>query len=390
MNKCILFVEYHLFMPDVGKLLADCGYTLVGLESKDLTMERFNAAFDAHHPQWLFSINFSPEIAYLCSSRGLSYVSWTIDPLPSKRLELIGGTNTASCLAFAHDMQTVHHLADQGIRASHLLLAAPSNRRSPTSQPGRLTPYRCDVSFVGSSMIDEMSTLDHWLVARGGDALSAAALGWAHRLLQLVGSDPAFCGLHTVGGLDALPDFLKDICISEAEQDELISLLDGVLSALYRQRGVGIMGRFSGASAVWGDPGWTDIHPHYRGGADHGEELTLIYCASGINLDVPRQYQRQTITMRIFDILASGGFVLAERSAALEAVFEEDRHLAYYDSHDNLNEVLGQWVNAPLERETIARAGRQEVLDKHQIKHRVETILSGILGAGCANNRDEN
>ena len=231
-------------------------------------------------------------------------------------------------------------------------------------------------------MIDEMSTLDQWLVARGGDALSAAALDWAHRLLQLVGSDPAFCGLYTVGGIDALPDFLKDVCMSAAEQDELISLLDGVLSALYRQRGVGIMGRFNGSSAVWGDPGWTDIHPHYRGGADHGEELTLIYCASGINLDVPRLYQRQTITMRIFDILASGGFVLAERSAALEAVFEEDRHLAYYDSHDDLNEVLGRWMNARLQREVIATAGRQEVLDKHQIKHRVETILSSVQEQG--------
>ena len=382
MNKCILFVEYHLFMPDVGKLLADCGYTLVGLESKGLTMERFNAACDAHYPQWLFSINFSPEIAYLCSSRSLPYVSWTIDPLPQNRLELVDGTNTALCLAFAHDQQTVGHLADQGIHTSYLLLAAPANRRSPIGDAARLTPYRCDVSFVGSSMIDEMSTLDRWLVVRGGDALSAAALDWTHRFLQLVVHDAKFCGLNMVGGVDALPDFLRNICVTAAEPDELISLLDGVLSALYRQRGVGIISRFSGSSTVWGDPGWTDIHPQYRGGADHGDELTLIYCASGINLDIPRLYQRQTITMRIFDILASGGFVLAERSAALEAAFEEDRHLAYYDTQDALNDVLARWMNAPLARETIAKAGRQEVLEKHQIKHRIETILSSVQEQG--------
>jgi len=382
MKKCVLFIEYHLFMPDVGKLLADHGYTSVGLQSKGLGMERFNAACDAHRPQWLFSINFSSAIAYMCSTRGLPYVSWTIDPLSHERLALIDGTSTASCLAFAHDLQTVHHLLDQGIHASHLLLAAPANRRSPIGDTARLAAYQCDVSFVGSSLIDEMSMLDRWLVVRGGDALSATALDWTNRLLQLVASDPAFCGLRTVGGVDAFPDFLRNICKSEAEQDELISLLDGVLSALYRQRGVGIMGRFNGASAVWGDPGWTDIHPHYRGGADHGEELTLIYCASGINLDIPRLYQRQTTTMRIFDILASGGFVLAERSAALEAVFEEDRHLAYYDSHDELNDVLARWKNAPFKREAIAKAGRQEVLDKHQIKHRVETILSSVQEQG--------
>jgi hypothetical protein len=176
MKKCVLFFEYHLFMSDVGKLFADNGYTLVGLQSKELNIEQFNAACNAHHPQWLLSLQFSPEIAYLCSTRGLPYISWTIDPLPHHRLALIDGTKLASCLAFAHDLQTVRHLADQGIRASPLLLAAPSDRRSPTSQPDRLTPYRCDVSFVGSSLIDEMSTLDRWLLERGDDTLSAAAL----------------------------------------------------------------------------------------------------------------------------------------------------------------------------------------------------------------------
>jgi len=96
MKKCVLFIEYHLFMPDVRKLLVDGGYALVGLQAKDLSVERFNAACDAHRPQWLFSINFSPEIAYLCSTRGLPYVSWTIDPLPHNRLALIDGTKPSA------------------------------------------------------------------------------------------------------------------------------------------------------------------------------------------------------------------------------------------------------------------------------------------------------
>lgn len=390
MNMCILYVEYHLIMPDVRRLLADRGYTLIGLAPSGLSIERFNAACDAHRPLWLFSINFSPEIAYMCSARGLPYFSWTIDPLPHNRLTLIGGTEPAFCLAFAHDPRTVHHLANQGILASHLPLAAPANRRTPTTDSARLTPYRCDVSFVGSSMIDEMSALDRWLVVRGGDALSAAAIDWAKRMLDLVGADPAFGGMNSVGGIDALPDFLKNICMSEAEQDELLSLLDGVLSALYRQRGIGVLRDFGGTSSVWGDPGWTDIHPHYRGGADHGDELTLIYCASGINLDIPRLYQRQTITMRIFDILASGGFVLAERSAALEAVFEDGRHLAFYDSQDHLNDTLANWINAPLKRAAVAQAGRQEVLDKHQIQHRVETMLAASSETGFAKDPSQN
>ena len=140
--------------------------------------------------------------------------------------------------------------------------------------------------------------------------------------------------------------------------------------------------RYPGPTAVWGDAGWTDYQPRYRGLADHGDELTQIYCASAVNLDIPRLYQRQSVTMRIFDILACGGFLLAERSDALEAVFKEDAHMAFYDSHETLPDVIGRWVADPVGRQNIAAAGRAEVLAKHQIEHRVSVILEAVAQKG--------
>ena len=140
--------------------------------------------------------------------------------------------------------------------------------------------------------------------------------------------------------------------------------------------------RYPRATAVWGDAGWTDYHPHYRGPADHGDELTQIYCASAVNLDTPRLYQRLTVTMRIFDILACGGFLLAERSNAMEAVFTEGVHLAYYDSHETLPDVIARWVSDPVGRQNIAAVGRAEVLAKHQIEHRVSVILEAVARKG--------
>jgi len=188
--------------------------------------------------------------------------------------------------------------------------------------------------------------------------------------------------LEAAEGPEALPAFLRELCHTDSDCAELIAKCNGVVSAFYRQRGVASMLRYPGPVAVWGDAGWTDYHPHYRGPADHGGQLTQIYCASAVNLDIPRLYQRQTVTMRIFDILACGGFLLAERSDAMEAVFTEDVHLAYYDSHETLPDLIARWVSDPVGRRKIAVAGRAEVLAKHQIEHRVAVTLQAVTQKG--------
>ena len=129
---------------------------------------------------------------------------------------------------------------------------------------------------------------------------------------------------------------------------------------------------------VWGDAGWSAIHPGYKGFADHGDELTHIYCASAVNLDIPRLYQRQSVTMRVFDILAAGGFLLTEHNPALADILVAGQHVAFYNASDNLTDIMTDWLNRPDERKAIALAGRTEVMAKHLISHRVDTLLQLI------------
>ena len=154
-----------------------------------------------------------------------------------------------------------------------------------------------------------------------------------------------------------------------------MQLMDGALTALYRQRVITRLKPWKGDLHIWGDAGWSAIHSGFKGLAHHGEELTRIYCASAVNLDIPRLYQRQTITMRVFDILATGGFLLTERNSALANIFEDGQHLAFYDAQEDLGKKMTDWVARPNERKAIALAGREEVLKKHLISHRVDAIL---------------
>ena len=66
----------------------------------------------------------------------------------------------------------------------------------------------------------------------------------------------------------------------------------------------------------------------YMGSAGHTYEISKIYYASRINIDISRLYQMDIIPMRIFDIITCGGFVLAEYSREFDEIFKIGRDFA--------------------------------------------------------------
>jgi len=375
MSQRILFLEYHLVLQDVVACLQQGGHQLRGLAPQGLTVELFNQTCAEHRPDWVFSINFSPAIAALCGRLQLPYISWTIDPLPASRVNLLEGTQPALCLALAHDPHMVARFRNLGLPAQHMLLAAPAQRRMPIHGDLALAPYRCDASFAGSSLIDELLSLDRMLTPLGGDRLSGQALTWAQDITTSCAHEPTYNGLDSLGGWDALPAILQSHFSDGPQRHHFMRLMDGALTALYRQHVVGRLKPWPGDVHIWGDAGWSTLHPGFKGFANHDEELTRIYCASAVNLDIPRLYQRQTVTMRVFDILAAGGFLLTERNSSLAAILGDGQHVAFYNAQDDLPETIAQWLARSDERKAIAQAGRAEVMNKHLISHRVETLL---------------
>ena len=142
---------------------------------------------------------------------------------------------------------------------------------------------------------------------------------------------------------------------------------------------VGRLGRFG--VCVWGDEGWraaqsAGLACHYRGAAGHGLELTKIYCASLINVDIGRVYQDDIVTMRVFDVLACGGFVLAERSPALAELFEIGAEVDCYASADELEAKVAHYLAHPEAARAIALRGREAVCARHGIDARVAHMLA--------------
>ena len=112
----------------------------------------------------------------------------------------------------------------------------------------------------------------------------------------------------------------------------------------------------------------------YRGPAGHYADLNTIYCASRIN-PIKDIGQLDIVTMRNFDILACGGFVLAERSTDLEKLFDIGKEIACYATQAELAQEVAHYLAHPEEARAIADAGRRAVLERHTISQRVGHML---------------
>lgn len=132
---------------------------------------------------------------------------------------------------------------------------------------------------------------------------------------------------------------------------------------------------------VWGDEGWRAIEQYgvkYMGSADHAYEINKIYGASCINIDIGSPYQMDIVPMRIFDIMACGGFVLVEYSRELDEIFEIGREVENYRTTDELVSKVDYYLDHRAEALEIAELDREAICKNHMISMRVNHMLNTI------------
>lgn len=402
MASCIV-IDYVLLAPEVAHEFTCLGLSVHRIKPPDLTVAVFKRLCVEVKPLFLFSINFSPELALLASHEGLQYISWTIDPLPVSRLQLFPGSDSGLCRIFVHDRELIKSFEQLGIARSHItyLPLATSERRQAVRDPGVLQNHRCDISFVGQSLIAE----------------KMSACGSVAQLLR--NYPDKFGNRDVVGALEELNNFCKQLAVQDADavgsfpvtRDSLIEVLpawfarglDSGIDQLARAHNLDWLAgwvahesrryriekilehasRCGWRVKVYGDEGWRSIAGDaYCEFAEHYETLNAIYSASRVNLDLPRTYQRTVVTLRVFDVLACGGFLLTEFSEALSELCEPGQHLEYYHSTPHLIKRIEDALALPEDRlEAIATKGRAHVLSQHTLKQRVRQLVEGIVSS---------
>ena len=127
--------------------------------------------------------------------------------------------------------------------------------------------------------------------------------------------------------------------------------------------------------AIYSKTGWAGrLGAAWRGGLPQ-EDLPRLYSSSLINLNahISDHITWQTINLRIFDVLACGGFVLSDEMPALREVFGDA--IGYTDGYEDEWAKLVHYISDAHIRHECAETGRQIVLSGHTYAHRVTSIM---------------
>ncbi len=117
----------------------------------------------------------------------------------------------------------------------------------------------------------------------------------------------------------------------------------------------------------------------YRGYVDSQKELAEIYSSSKINIDMLNT-EKLSANYRCFEILASGGFMLAPKTAQTDYLFDYGKDFDFYTSQVELIDKIKFYLNNLNIAQLIALNGRKNVLSNHSFYDRLKSILRSVYG----------
>lgn len=377
-----LVAQGGLFVDVLCETLREEGFTPYTVALERLSVEELAHTASALEARLFVAINYTEGLVEFCRERRLPLAVWEIDPATHEPRPVNGRTDHAALATFRRKNVRLWRKA-RFERVLHLPLAADPRLRRPVALSSEeRSHFGAPVSFVGSSMVENAERftalfLDLFRRWRGaGPEADEEARAVLAAILDIQRSEDRYivpeCLEERLPGLRA--------AARELGSPHDVAALVGEIAAAERRLSYCASLAPMGIQ-VWGDQGWRRIESYgvrYRGPARHKSELNPIYCASTINLDIGRLYQDDIVTMRVFDVLACGGFVLAERSEELGELFEDGREIATYRGFEELRAKVAHYLRHPEERLAIAERGRAAVLERHTVSSRVRALLDAL------------
>lgn len=372
-RRTVVLVHAPLVSQDLAFELDRAGWKVVGVQPEDLDLGAIAGLVHEHEPAAFLGINHSPELAWAVTRAGVRYLSWTVDPLPIERIQVIDGTSLDLVWVFLHRSSQVARFQSLGFaRVEWLPLAAPEHRFEVAHVgPLEVLPP----SFVGSSLLDEIAIFQGSTLEWGwSEDLSKVVQSQLEPLVDLALADADFPGFRPDGG--DLPGNL--VALAPCPPERTAQAWNAWLSARTRRRRV--VGIDAHSLVVYGDGGWIElVGERWKGPLANGRDMTRIYAASLVNIDVPRIHQRDIATLRAFDVAASGGCLLAEPSSDLCRVLEPGREFLAYRDGAELDAHLRDLERHPDLGRMVGAQARTRALSDHRLQQRAERLVEALV-----------
>lgn len=392
----ILFYRYgSICEPDILNVFEKMGITTfecsLEINRKNLSTEqRLNAvsAILCEHPiDFIFSINFYPFLSDVCQRLGLLYVCWSVDcPV----LELFSASIRNSCnRIFLFDYTqyiTFHPQNPNGI--FYLPLATNVDRWDQvltSLSPEDIQRYSSDISFVGSLYHEKspLSSLNTPL------PISQYWAGFAKGMAEAQAKIYGFNFLE-----EAIPDdfitVLKQSDSNFYQLDNAFTDTDRYVAANYylgmyasESERVKTLNELAAAGhkvTLYTRSNTSLLHDvDCREGVTTHVEMPKVFHCSKINLNITIKSIQSGLSLRVWDILGCGGFLLSNYQTEIPEYFELGKDLDCYESPDDLKQKVAFYLAHDDIRTEIAHNGYQKVKQLHTYELRIATMLKTLF-----------
>lgn len=325
---------------------------------------------------FVFSVNFIPIIAKVCTIHKIMYLSYTVDSpcmtLYSKSLS----SPYVKAFVFDYALYT-QFSAYAPDNVFYLSLGADMPfYETVHSTEADHKKFDCDVSFIGSYHT-EMCAYDA-LAKKLPEYMQGYVEGIIEAQVQVHGynfiadsiTDEWAEQFRKYTGYEIMPDYIDDPRMLIADQfigykctqKDRIKTLNAICERfkmdLYTTEDKNLVPK-----------------ANFRGIADSRTMMPKIFQCSKINLNMTAKTIRTGLAQRIFDVMAVGGFLISNYQAEIPEYFVPGEDIVLYESIPDLLDKIAYYLSHEEERLLIARNGQEKVRKFHSYKTKLEQLL---------------
>lgn len=326
----------------------------------------------------VISFNYFPVISTACELYGIKYAAWTVDS-PLYTLYMRSIYNSCNYF-FVFDKQSLNDLKEMGIRKVWYLPLAAAEYADIIQNSPKRNQYQSQVSFVGN-LYSEKSA--YHLLGPQQDYFAGFMEG-------LVEAQQKIWGYSFVEKIlaESWGEQMAKILVAEGSEEYIgrpekmfaNSCLLVETTARERRTYLEYASRETEVDIYTGSDTTMLTGLHNRGKVDYMTEMPMVFHNSRININITLRTIQQGISLRVWDVLACGGFLLTNYQPELEEFFEIGKDLECYMSKEDLVSKIRYYLEHDEERARIAQNGYEKVKEHHTYEKRVQEIMEKING----------
>lgn len=380
-----LFIYTKNSICNLISALKDAGHNVSTLESiyfdPNVSVPAENMVFSEHlqqnHYDFVISYLFIPAISTLCFEHTTRYISWTYDsPLAALFTpSILYPTN----YLFIFDYY--EYLRLKKLQLPHLyylpLAADITHNNLINISADDEAQYTHDISFIGG--LYENNNYDflfpHFpkkIQSELKQLLTTNLYDWSNiRPWKTVSSQCTAC----ISSLLCNDHWNTSPLLSD-ESFAYLSLIPQKQTQIERIMVLNTLGEFFSPDLYTNNASPFLHHVVCHPPVNYHTDARRIFTLSKINLNITLSSIESGIPQRIFDILASGGFVLTNYQKELDNFFVIGKDIEVFH---NLNELVAKtyyYLSHEKERRNIAVNGYKTVASQHTLSTRIAKMLS--------------